>query len=212
MIGKVLLEGLGLGALLALVCAVGIRNGAVGMVHLYHEDVQERCVSLGLTTRERIRRNALRFKLLCLPGYIAYVLVCVYAVNGARGFLAGFWQLLVILSVMNLIDRFLVDGYWVGHTKAWTIPGTEDLKPYITAQDNKEEVARRNDWHGMYRRGAFRRDAAFRPLSGYERAWGGRRLRRNAYRARSEGGAQKYAPLPESISCKEERTCCFQKS
>ena len=20
---------------------------------------------------------------------------------------------------------------WVGHTKAWTIPGTEDLKPYI---------------------------------------------------------------------------------
>ena len=139
MIGKVLLEGLGLGALLALVCAVGIRNGAVGMVHLYHEDVQERCVSLGLTTRERIRQNALRFKLLCLPGYIAYVLVCVYAVNGARGFLAGFWQLLVILSVMNLIDRFLVDGYWVGHTKAWTIPGTEDLKPYITAQDKKKK-------------------------------------------------------------------------
>lgn len=109
------------------------------MVHLYHEDVQERCVSLGLTTRERIRRNALRFKLLCLPGYIAYVLVCVYAVNGARVFLAGFWQLLVILSVMNLIDRFLVDGYWVGHTKAWTIPGTEDLKPYITAQDKKKK-------------------------------------------------------------------------
>lgn len=109
------------------------------MVHLYHEDVQERCVSLGLTTRERIRQNALRFKLLCLPGYIAYVLVCVYAVNGARGFLTGFWQLLVILSVMNLIDRFLVDGYWVGHTKAWTIPGTEDLKPYITAQDKKKK-------------------------------------------------------------------------
>lgn len=109
------------------------------MVHLYHEDVQERCVSLGLTTRERIRRNALRFKLLCLPGYIAYVLVCVYAVNGARGFLTGFWQLLVILSVMNLIDRFLVDDYWVGHTKAWTIPSTEDLKPYITAQDKKKK-------------------------------------------------------------------------
>ena len=109
------------------------------MVHLYHEDVQERCVSLGLTTRERIRQNALRFKLLCLPGYIAYVLVCVYAVNGARGFLTGFWQLLVILSVMNLIDRFLVDGYWVGHTKAWTIPSTEDLRPYITAQDKKKK-------------------------------------------------------------------------
>ena len=31
MIGTVILEGLGLGALLVLVCAFGIRNGAVGM-------------------------------------------------------------------------------------------------------------------------------------------------------------------------------------
>lgn len=36
---------------------------------------------------------------------------------------------------MNLIDRFFIDEFWVGHTKAWTIPGTEDLKPYITKQD-----------------------------------------------------------------------------
>ena len=130
-----LLEGLGLGVLLVLVCWFGIRKGAVGMVHLYHEDVQERCVKLGLTTREKIRRNSLLFKACCLPGYIAYVLVCVYAVNGTSGFWTGLWQLFVILSVMNLIDRFLVDGWWVGHTKAWTIPGTEDLKPYITRRD-----------------------------------------------------------------------------
>lgn len=135
MIFQVLLEGLGLGVLLVLVCWFGIRKGAVGMVHLYHEDVQERCVKLGLTTREKIRRNSLLFKACCLPGYIAYVLVCVYAVNGTSGFWTGLWQLFVILSVMNLIDRFLVDGWWVGHTKAWTIPGTEDLKPYITHRD-----------------------------------------------------------------------------
>lgn len=79
------------------------------------------------------------FKALCVPGYIAYVLVCVYALNGARGFLAGFWQMLVILSVMNLMDRFLVDDFWVGHTKAWTIPETEDLKPYITAKDKAKK-------------------------------------------------------------------------
>ena len=41
----------------------------------------------------------------------------------------------VILSVMNLMDRFLVDDYWVGHTNAWTIPGTEDLKPYIATKN-----------------------------------------------------------------------------
>ena len=34
---------------------------------------------------------------------------------------------------------FLVDDWWVGHTKAWTIPGTEDLKPYITARDKKRK-------------------------------------------------------------------------
>ena len=133
---KTVLEGLGLGGLLVLVCAFGIRKGAVGMVHLYSPGVQDRSVELGLTTRGKIRRNALLFKVLCIPGYIAYVLVFVYAVNGARGFLSGFWQMFVILSVMNLIDRFLVDGFWVGHTSAWTIPGTEDLKPYITSKDN----------------------------------------------------------------------------
>ena len=139
MLLQVILEGIGLGVLLILVCAIGIRKGAVGMVHLYSQEVQERCVTLGLTTHAKIKRNALIFKAVCVPGYIAYVLVCVYALNGARGFIAGFWQMLVILSVMNLMDRFLVDDFWVGHTKAWTIPGTEDLKPYITARDKAKK-------------------------------------------------------------------------
>lgn len=111
MLLQVILEGLGLGALLVLVCAVGICKGAVGMVHLYSPAVQQRCVKLGLTSPERIRRNSLLFKAVCIPGYISYVLVCVYGINGARSFAAGFWQLLVILSVMNFIDRFLIDGY-----------------------------------------------------------------------------------------------------
>ena len=135
LIFKSILEGLGLGAWLILVCAIGIRNGAVGMAHLYSPEVQARCVRLGLTTQDKIRKTSLRFKLCGLPIYIVYMLVCVYAINGAKGFLEGFWQMLVILWVMNLIDRFLIDEFWVGHTRAWTIPGTEDLKPYINAKD-----------------------------------------------------------------------------
>ena len=126
MLLQTILEGLGLGALLVLVCAVGIHKGAVGMAHLYDSKVQERCVALGLTTKEKIKQNSLRFKLICVPGYLAYVLICVYAVNGAQTFWGGFWQCFVILSVMNLIDRLGIDGYWAGHTKAWVIPGTED--------------------------------------------------------------------------------------
>lgn len=140
MIWQVLIEGLILGILLILICLVGIRKGAVGMVHLYEPEVQARCVELGLTTFEKIKRNSIIFKAVCLPGYIAYVLVCVYAINGARDFVTGFWQLFVILSVMNLIDRFLVDDYWVGRTKAWIIPGTEDMRPYINA------AAKRKKW------------------------------------------------------------------
>ena len=89
-------------------------------------------MALGLTTKEKIKRNALRFKAICIPMYLAYVLLCVQAVNGAQTFWDGFWQCFVILSVMNLVDRFGIDGYWVGHTKAWVIPGTEDLMPYIS--------------------------------------------------------------------------------
>ena len=90
---QAILEGLGLGVLLVIVCAVGIRKGAVGMVHLYSPAVQQRCVTLGLTTHAKIKRNALIFKAVCVPDYIAYVLVCVYGINGAKGFAAGFWQL-----------------------------------------------------------------------------------------------------------------------
>ena len=62
MLLQVILEGIGLGVLLILVCAIGIRKGAVGMVHLYSPEVQERCVTLGLTTHEKIKRNTLLFK------------------------------------------------------------------------------------------------------------------------------------------------------
>ena len=134
-----IIEGIGLGALLVLVCAVGIRKGAVGLLHLYEPAVQERCISMGLTTREKINHNRMLFKAVCLPIYIVYILVCVYVINGARGFVDGFWQMLVMLFVLNLIDRFFIDEYWVGHTKAWTIPGTEDLKPYIPVEAKRKK-------------------------------------------------------------------------
>ena len=54
MILQVILEGTGLGVLLILVCTIGIRKGAVGMVHLYSPEVQGRCVKLGLTTHKKI--------------------------------------------------------------------------------------------------------------------------------------------------------------
>ena len=132
---KIIVEGVILGPLLVLFCAIGIRNGAVNMVFLYHQDVQDRCVENGLITRDKIRRNKRLFKGLCIPVYFVFVLVSVYTVNGARGVWPGFRQMFAILSIVNLIDRLLIDEYWVGHTKAWEIPGTEDMRPYMDRND-----------------------------------------------------------------------------
>lgn len=135
MLLKTLLEGIGLGAILVLICAIGIRNGAVGMLHFYHKDVQERCIGMGLITAEQIHRKSKIMKCCGMLIYLLYLLLTVYVVNGVRSFGSGVWQCFVILSILNLVDRFLIDELWVKHTKAWTIPGTEDLKPYINKQD-----------------------------------------------------------------------------
>ena len=81
MVLKIIIEGLILGLLLVLYCAVGIRNGAVNMVFLYHPDVQEKSIQSGLITREKIKRNQLIFKVLGISSYLAYVLVCVYVIK-----------------------------------------------------------------------------------------------------------------------------------
>lgn len=135
MLLKVTLEGIGLGIILVLCCAVGIRNGAVGMLHFYHQDVQERCIEMGLKTREQISKRSKLLKAVMMPVYIFYLLIAVYVINGTRDFASAALQCFAILSILNLIDRILIDELWVGHTKAWTIPGTEDLKPYIKKQD-----------------------------------------------------------------------------
>ena len=131
---NVIMEGCVLAVLLYLFCLVGIRNGAVQLVHLYEKDVQDRAVELGLITAEKIKKNAIIFKSTGVVIYLVYPLVCVYGINGARGFISGFWQITAILLIMGVFDRIVIDVIWVGQTKAWIIPGTEDLRPYIPAK------------------------------------------------------------------------------
>ena len=117
--------------LLLVPCVVAIANGVEQAAFLYEEDVQTRVAQLGLITRERLERNKKRFKFTALGVLVVFVLWAVYGINGARGFWQPFWQILALAMAEGLFDRFFIDWYWVGRTKAWTIPGTEDLKPYI---------------------------------------------------------------------------------
>ena len=128
----VIMEGLVMCFVLLLICVVLIRNGAVGGVIFYEEDVKKRVVELGYITEKKIKRNnaAIVTAALFIP-LLTVVPYMVYGINGAEGFWSGFWQMTAILWIMGLFDRLFIDWYWVEHTKAWFIPGTEDLMPYI---------------------------------------------------------------------------------
>ena len=115
-------------------CVVVIANGIHNGVFLFEQDVQDRVVEMGLISREQIQKNLKIFKWSTLSALVVFVLVAVYVINGARGFWQPFWQIYALAMAEGLFDRFFIDAYWVGHTRAWTIPGTEDLKPYIPRQ------------------------------------------------------------------------------
>ncbi len=127
----IILEGLVMCLFLLLFCVIGIANGPVGLVVLYEQDVQDRVVELGLTTKEKIRKSFLIASIALFVPQFLLVPLMVYGINGAAGFWDGFWQMTAVLVIQSIFDRLFVDWYWVGHTKAWEIPGTEDLKPYI---------------------------------------------------------------------------------
>ena len=76
--------------------------------------------------RGRIKEEICTFR-----DWIVLVPVMVYCMNGASDFWSAFWQMTEIFMIGNIFDRLFIDEFWVGHTKAWIIPGTEDLMPYI---------------------------------------------------------------------------------
>lgn len=126
-----LIEGIVMCFVLLMVCVIGIANGPVGLVVFYEDDVQQRVVELGLTTKAKIKKTMV---ITCIALYAPVLILTplmVYGINGAVGFWSGFLQMSVILWIMGIFDRFFIDWYWVEKTKAWIIPGTEDLMPYI---------------------------------------------------------------------------------
>ena len=127
----ILVEGIVMCFVLLIICVVGIANGPVGLVVFYEQEVKNRVVELGLTTKEKIRKSSIITVIALLVPMLVLVPLMVYDINGAKGFWDGYWQMLVILMISGLFDRIFIDWWWVGHTKAWIIPGTEDLMPYI---------------------------------------------------------------------------------
>ena len=125
------LEGIAMCFVLLIVCVIGIANGPAGMAFFYEKEVQDKAIELGLTTRETIKkRKRITFIALLVPQFLLVPLM-VYFVNRAPDFTAAAVQMTVIYLISGLFDRLFIDWYWVGKTKAWIIPGTENMIPYI---------------------------------------------------------------------------------
>ncbi|MBQ6478921.1 MAG: hypothetical protein IJI44_06090 [Erysipelotrichaceae bacterium] len=124
-------EGLVCCLLVLLSCVIGIADGPVNMVFFYYRKVQDKAVESGQISKERIKKNYNRFKFFGILPYFIFVIASVYGINKARGFLDPFLQMSTILLIEGIFDRLFIDWYWVNRTKAWIIPGTEELRPYI---------------------------------------------------------------------------------
>ena len=140
----IILEGLFICFWLLMICILLIANGPVGGVVFYEQEVQDRSVKLGLITKEKIRKRSMITVIALFLPLFTIVPWFVYQVNGANGFREAFFQLTAILLIMGTFDRLFIDWYWVGHTKAWIIPGTEDLQPYIPGKTMLKK------WIGTY--------------------------------------------------------------
>ncbi len=127
----IIIEGIALCFILLIFCVIGISNGPEKFTVFYEKDVQDRAIELGYTTKEQIKKQTIISVLVLYLPCFTLVPLMVCSINGAKEFGEIFIQSLSILYIMGLFDRFFIDWYWVEHTKAWNIPNTEDLKPYI---------------------------------------------------------------------------------
>ena len=127
----IIIEGIVVCFILLLVCVVGLKNGLEKFAVFYEEDVKARVVELGYTTEKELKRSFTISGIALFVPMIIIVPLMVYYINGVSDFRSAFWQMTAIFMIGNLFDRLFIDEFWVGHTKAWFIPGTEDLMPYI---------------------------------------------------------------------------------
>lgn len=127
----IIIEGIVLCFILLMFCVIGIANGPEKFTVFYEKNVQEKAIKLGYTSKEQIKKQTIiSFIVLYLPCFVLVPFMVCY-INEAKEFSEIFVQSLLIMYIMGLFDRIFVDWYWVEHTKAWNIPNTEELKPYI---------------------------------------------------------------------------------
>ena len=85
-----ILEGIVMCFVLLMICIIGISNGPDGFVVFYEKEVQDRVVSLGLTTKEKIKKTSIITGVALYLSILILVPLMVYGINGVDSFKDGF--------------------------------------------------------------------------------------------------------------------------
>ena len=117
-------------ALFTLAVRLGVGNDAKNGLFFYPKPVREKVYELGLTDRETVGRRRRRFMTAFFAVMAAALVLIIRVRNGIHDFGAAFRQALLFLEVMNWYDGIVIDRLWVGHSRFWIIPGTEEV-PFV---------------------------------------------------------------------------------
>ncbi len=117
-------------ALFTLMVKIGVGNNALNGLYFYPKPVQEKAYELGLTDRETVAKKRKRFMIAFFAVMAAALILIIRVWNGIQSFWTAYLQALIFLEVMNWYDGIVIDRLWVGHSRFWMIPGTEEI-PFV---------------------------------------------------------------------------------
>jgi len=114
--------------LFTMMVKIAVGNSALNGLYFYPKPVQERAFELGLIDRQTVATKRKRFMIPFFLVMLAALVLIVGAWNGIRAFRPAYLQSLLFLEIMNWYDGIVIDRLWVGHSRFWIIPGTEDIQ------------------------------------------------------------------------------------
>ena len=117
-------------ALFTLMVKIGVGNNALNGLYFYPKPVQERVYELRLTDRETVAKKRKLFMTAFFAVMTVALILIIRVWNGIRSFGTAYVQALIFLEVMNWYDGIVIDRLWVGHSRFWVIPGTEEI-PFV---------------------------------------------------------------------------------
>lgn len=116
--------------LFTLMVKIGVGNNALNGLYFYPKPVQKKVYELGLTDRETVAKKRKGFMIAFFAAMAAALILIIRVWNGIHSFWAAYLQALLFLKVMNWYDGIVIDRLWVGHSRFWVIPGTEEI-PFV---------------------------------------------------------------------------------